>query len=169
MAPSSSPLWKQLFDAVDERLSPTINELARSEDAATLAALGRRGRSELDRRMEQASRRTLHLLNLPAGSDVNRLLEHIARLEREVRDLRNLLTDRENAEYLPSLAARHQARTAARTTARAGTPRSPRTAPRSPTGTKGEQPVATIPTPTRLCSTEFGLTSSATRFAPATA
>ncbi len=106
---SSSPLWKQLFDAVDQRLSPTINEMARSEDAAALAALGRRGRSELDRRMEQASRRALHLLNLPAGSDVNRLLEHIARLEREVRDLRNLLTDRENAEYLASLAARHEA------------------------------------------------------------
>jgi hypothetical protein len=116
--PSSTPLWKQLFDAVDERLSPTINDLARSEDAATLAALGRRGRSELDRRMEQASRRTLHLLNLPAGSDVNRLLEHIARLEREVRDLRNLLTDRENAEYLASLAARHQAREPAQKSAR---------------------------------------------------
>src|SRR5215203_747493 len=109
MAASSSPLWKQLFDAVDGRVGPTINELARGEDAATLAALGRRGRSEFDRRMEQASRRTLHLLNLPAGSDVNRLLEHIARLEREVRDLRNLLTDRENAEYLASLTARHEA------------------------------------------------------------
>ena len=109
MASSTSPLWKQLFDAVDERLSPAINEMARSDDAAALAALGRRGRSEFDRRMEQASRRTLHLLNLPAGSDVNRLLEHIARLEREVRDLRNLLTDRENAEYLASLAARHEA------------------------------------------------------------
>jgi hypothetical protein len=106
---SPSPLWKQLFDAVDARLSPAINEMARSEEAATLAALGRRGRSELDRRAEQASRRALHLLNLPAGSDVNRLLEHIARLEREVRDLRNLLTDRENAEYLASLATRHEA------------------------------------------------------------
>jgi hypothetical protein len=110
---SSSPLWKQLFDALDERVSPTINDLARSEDAAALAALGRRGRSELDRRMEQTSRRALHLLNLPAGSDVNRLLEHIARLEREVRDLRNLLTDRENAEYLATLAARHDATKAA--------------------------------------------------------
>lgn len=106
---SSSPLWKRLFDAVDERVSPTINEVANSDDAATLLALGRRGRSELDRRMEQASRRTLHLLNLPAGSDVNRLLEHIARLEREVRDLRNLLTDRENAEFLASLAESHDA------------------------------------------------------------
>lgn len=126
---SSSPLWKQLFDAVDERLSPTINEMARSEDAAALAALGRRGRSEIDRRMEQASRRALHFFNLPAGSDVNRLLEHIARLEREVRDLRNLLTDRENAEYLASLAARHEA-------ARPATKRSA-TATKASTRTKG--------------------------------
>lgn len=105
---SSSPLWKQLFDAVDERVSPTINELARSDEAATLIAFGRRGRSELDRRVEQFSRRALHLVNLPAGSDVNRLLDHIARLEREVRDLRNALADRENAEYLAELAARHE-------------------------------------------------------------
>ena len=125
---SQSPLWKQLFDAVDQRLSPTINDLARSEDAAALAALGRRGRSEVDRRMEQASRRALHLLNLPAGSDVNRLLEHIARLEREVRDLRNLLTDRENADYLASLAERHEA-------AKPAAKR--RTTTRTATGTKG--------------------------------
>ena len=133
---SSSPLWKQLFDAVDERLSPTINEMARSEDAATLAALGRRGRSEIDRRMEQASRRALHLFNLPAGSDVNRLLEHIARLEREVRDLRNLLTDRENAEYLASLAARHAQPAAKRRSHEGLTRRRPRHAKAS-TRTKG--------------------------------
>ncbi len=124
MASCSSPLWKRLFDAVDERLSPSVNGMARSDAAATLAALGRRGRSEMDRRMEQASRRTLHLLNLPAGSDVNRLLEHVARLEREVRDLRNLVADRENAEYLASLAARHAAA-------------QPAAKRRSPTRTKG--------------------------------
>ena len=133
---SSSPLWKKVFDALDERLSPAINEMAQSEDAATLVALGRRGRSELDRRMEQASRRTLHLLNLPAGSDVNRLLEHIARLEREVRDLRNALTDRENAEYLASLA---------RATKQIGQLRSA-----DPRHARREAQVATMPTPTDL-------------------
>ena len=137
---SQSPLWKQLFAAVDQRLSPTLNDRARSEDAAALAALGRRGRSEVDRRMEQASRRALHLLNLPAGSDVNRLLEHIARLEREVRDLRNLLTDRENADYLASLAERHEA---AKPSAKATAERTSklaakrRTTTRTATGTKG--------------------------------
>lgn len=109
MAPSSAPLWKQLFDALDQRLGPAINDLAKSDDMATLAALGQRGRSELDRRLEQVSRRALHRLNMPAGSDVNRLLEHIARLEREVRDLRNQITDRDNAEFLATLAERHHA------------------------------------------------------------
>ena len=47
------------------------------------------------------------------GFDMNRLLVHIARLEREVRDLRNQLADRENAEYLASLAARHDTKQAA--------------------------------------------------------
>jgi polyhydroxyalkanoate synthesis regulator phasin len=107
MATPSTPMWKQVFDAVDRRVSPAINELAKSEDVTNLAALGRRSQSELNRRMEQASRRALHLLNIPAGSDMNRLLAHIARLEREVRDLRNELTDREKAEYLATLAARH--------------------------------------------------------------
>ena len=151
---SSSPLWKKVFDALDERLSPAINEMAQSEDAATLVALGRRGRSEFDRRMEQASRRTLHLLNLPAGSDVNRLLEHIARLEREVRDLRNA-PDGSRERRVPGVA---------------------RGAPRSrPTG--AEAPIVDTLEGRRrwprcqrrpICSSGFGLTSSATRCGPAT-
>jgi hypothetical protein len=105
MAPATSPVWKQLFDAVDQRVSPTINEFAKREEVASLAALGLRGRSEVHRAIERVSRRALHLLNLPAGSDVNRLLEHIARVEQEVRGLRQLLADRENADYLAALEA----------------------------------------------------------------
>lgn len=110
--PTPSP-WKRVFDAVDARVSPVIDELARSQDVAVLLALGLRAQREVERRAEQWSRRTLHLLNLPAGSDVNRLLDHIARLEREVSDLRAELTDREVAAYLAELAERHEAATAA--------------------------------------------------------
>ena len=164
VAASSSSLWKQLFDAVESRVGPTIDELARSDDAVTLAALGRRGRRELERRLEQASRRTLHMLNMPAGSDVNRLLEHITRLEREVRDLRNDLADKENTEYLASLAARPK--------------RDPGEAPsRRPAAANlrrsGEHATEGRATCRRSqhrpsCSSGFGVTSSATRSAPAT-
>ena len=57
-----------------------------------MAALGRRAQTKVGPAVsEQASRRVLHSLNLPAGSDVNRLLGQIALLEREVRDLRKEL------------------------------------------------------------------------------
>lgn len=124
MAGSSTSLWKQWFDAVDRRVGPAVNELAKSENAVTLVALVRRGRKELGGRGEHVSRRAWHLLNMPAASDVNRLLAHIAGLEREVRDLHNDQADRENTEYLASLAAR-----------RDGTAKKPRTTPPAPNTT----------------------------------
>jgi len=110
----SKPLWKQLFDALDQRLSPTIDALARSDDVATLIALGKRARSDLERRAEHLSRRALHSMNMPAGSDVNRLLVHIARLEREVRDLRKQFTAVDDATYLAALQSQRGVSTSAR-------------------------------------------------------
>ena len=43
------------------------------------------------------------------GEKVGMMFQNIARLEREVRDLRNQLGDRENAAYLAELTARHEA------------------------------------------------------------
>lgn len=96
-------MFKRLFDAVDARVSPTVDDLARNDDLMAVAALLHRGRGAVGRRVERASRRVLHLLNLPAGSDVNRLLDHIARLEQEVGALRQQLTDRELTAFLAEL------------------------------------------------------------------
>lgn len=127
---STPPFWKQLFDEVDRRLAPSVNEAAQSDDMATAAALAVRGRREVEHRVEQMSRRMLHALNLPAGSDVNRLLGHIAQLEREVRDLREQLADRENVEFLAELQARHDEQQAGRSAAAKPSKRS--SAKRSP-------------------------------------
>jgi hypothetical protein len=110
MTRPAPPLWKQLFDTVDKRFSPTINDFAKRDEVVALAALGLRSRTEIERTVERLSRRTLHFLNLPAGSDVSRLLQHIARVEAEVRDLRHQLGDRDNAEYLAALGARRAER-----------------------------------------------------------
>ena len=88
MAPSGVPAWKKLFDAAERTVGPRMNELARSENVAILVGLVTRTRSELATRSERLSRQMLHVLNLPAGSDVNRLLAEIGSLEREVRELR---------------------------------------------------------------------------------
>ena len=91
MATSNQATWKRLFDTADRTVGSRVNDFARSEDFATMAALGRRAQTKLGQFAERASRRVLHSFNLPAGSDVNRLLGQIALLEREVRDLRKEL------------------------------------------------------------------------------
>jgi len=80
----NQPAWKRLFDALDRTVGTRINDFARSEDFATLAALGHRIETRYSEVSERVSRRMLHSMNLPAGSDVNRLLTQIALLEREV-------------------------------------------------------------------------------------
>jgi len=62
-------------------------------DIAAGIALAQSLRHDALRAAEAPSRRLLHLLNLPAGSDVNRLLVQIAALEREVRELRKRIED----------------------------------------------------------------------------
>ncbi len=105
MAASKAPTWKQVFDAAERAIGPRVNEFARSENFAILVGLVARARKEVETRSERVSRQLLHLANLPAGSDVNRLMGQIGKLEREVRELRNQLDD---AEVAPAvrLAAR---------------------------------------------------------------
>jgi hypothetical protein len=93
MAKPDAPLWKKLFDAADRTVGERVNEFARSENFAILAGLVARSRNELATRTERSSRQVLHWFNLPAGSDVNRLLAQIGLLEREVRELRKQIDD----------------------------------------------------------------------------
>jgi hypothetical protein len=87
------PSWKQVFDTVDRNLGTKLNDFARSENFAIIAGLVSRSRTELASRSQRSSRQVLHLLNLPAASDVNRLLAQIGLLEREVRELRKQLDE----------------------------------------------------------------------------
>jgi polyhydroxyalkanoate synthesis regulator phasin len=84
---AEKPLWRQAFDAVDRRVAGPVENAAGSDafgDALTIALrLQRRVRG----RVERQSRRALHLLNLPAASDVKRLSEQVAALRRELREL----------------------------------------------------------------------------------
>jgi hypothetical protein len=87
------PPWKRLFDTLDRTVGTRVNQFAQSEEMAALAVIGHRSRTGLAHFTGHTSRRILNALNLPAGSDVNRLLTHIARLERQVGDLRKELAD----------------------------------------------------------------------------
>ncbi len=118
------PAWRRLFDAAERAVGPPLEEMVRSEQFAMAVGLVRRVQREVTSRSERASRQFLHVWNLPAGSDVGRLVALIASLEREVRQLRKQITDVQ-AEAAPRPAAAGPTREVTR----AATPRRQR-APR---------------------------------------
>jgi len=87
------PLWHRAVTRLDEVVAPRAEAFVRSETFAVASGLALRAKRDLARGIEHGSRQAWHLLNLPAGSDVNRLLAQIASLERQIRVLEKRLTD----------------------------------------------------------------------------
>jgi phage shock protein A len=87
------PRWRQLFDAVEQNLTPQVEQWVQSEQFADLTAAMTKLRAQMQERTERAMRRSWHFWNLPAGSDVKRMSEQLASLERRIRDLSKQLED----------------------------------------------------------------------------
>jgi len=81
------PLWRTLFDHAERGVGVPLETVVRSEPFFDVLAIGTRLRRGAAVRIERLSRRGLHLLNLPAGSDIRRVNDQLARLDRRVRDL----------------------------------------------------------------------------------
>jgi len=86
---AGKPLWRQAFDAVDQRVSGPVEAGARSDAFTDLLTAGWRVRRTVQREMERRTRRVLHLANLPTATDVRRLSEQVSALQRQVRDLQD--------------------------------------------------------------------------------
>jgi hypothetical protein len=78
---------------VEQAIAPGLESTMRSEGFADVATVAMRVRADVARSAERAMRRALHFWNLPAGSDVKRLSEQVASVERRVRDLAKRLDD----------------------------------------------------------------------------
>lgn len=89
-----TPRWQQVVEAVDRKVGPALEAAARHEAFVIGFALVHRGRRGLGSHAERFSRRLLHGLNLPAASDVNRLLTQIGAVQKEVRVLSGKVDDR---------------------------------------------------------------------------
>ena len=82
------PLWRQVYDQVDHTVTPPLERLVRTPQFAEAAAMAMRVRARLRDRVSGATARVWHLMNLPAGTDVQHLHLQIGALDREVRRLR---------------------------------------------------------------------------------
>jgi polyhydroxyalkanoate synthesis regulator phasin len=86
-AQPETPTWRQGFDAVERQLSPVLEELVQSESFAVAVGLAARVQRAMQDQASRSTRRVLHALNLPAGTDVARILNELGQLQRQVRDL----------------------------------------------------------------------------------
>ena len=80
-------MWRQGFDALEGALRPALEGVVASEQFAVAAGLLATARGAAQRVTERTTRRALHFVNLPAGSDITRLLAELGRLERKVSEL----------------------------------------------------------------------------------
>jgi hypothetical protein len=89
----ATPTVRGTVSKVDALVAPTIEGLVHHEAVGLSMAVVVRFRRGLGQRAERLSRHALHALNLPAGSDLRRLLAQVAMVEREVRELSKALND----------------------------------------------------------------------------
>ena len=81
------PLWRRLYDNAERAVAPCLESVVRTERFAQGAALAGRAQATARAQAAALSARVWHLVNLPAGSDIDRLRTQIGALDREVRRL----------------------------------------------------------------------------------
>ena len=99
---SGPPLWLKAVYRVERAIGGPIESAVHSDTYFDVVSQANRARARAIGGVEGVSRRGLHLLNLPAGTDIRRVREQLSRMERRM----NALTD--------DLAALHDARNGVR-------------------------------------------------------
>ena len=85
--PANQPLWLRAVLRVERAVGEPIEAAVRSETYFDLVSTTTRVRRKVGGAAEGVSRRCLHLLNLPTGSDIRRLRQQLARMERRLNEL----------------------------------------------------------------------------------
>ena len=81
---SSRPLWLRAVVRVERAIGEPVERAVRTDTYFDVVTRTTRTVATVKRTAEGASRRVLHVLNLPAGSDVRRLREQLSRVERRL-------------------------------------------------------------------------------------
>jgi len=96
---ASTALWLDLVLRVERAVGRRVEAAVHSDTYFDVVAELNRGTRRLTGAAEGVSRRGLHLLNLPAGTDVRRLREQLARMDRRLlqisKELEQLERDRQ--------------------------------------------------------------------------
>lgn len=101
--PEANPRWRQGYDAVEREVAPRLDAVVRSDQFAHAVGLLAHLQHLAREQVARSTRQALHLLNLPAASDVTRVLNELGRLEQQVRELSHRIDEQEvNADAEPA-------------------------------------------------------------------
>jgi hypothetical protein len=93
---SRQPRWLQVVHRIERAIGGPVESAVHSDAYFDTVAQMTRVRSQLIGVVEELSRRCLHLVNLPAGTDVRRVREQLARMERRINALSDEIAARED-------------------------------------------------------------------------
>ena len=92
---TKQPLWLQLVLRFERAIGVPVESAVRSDRYFDLLTHANRTRARLTEIAEGVTEEWLHVLNIPASSDVKRLREQLARVERQLGRLGKEIEDRD--------------------------------------------------------------------------
>jgi Uri superfamily endonuclease len=99
MSPSSNntkpgkPLWRSVVDRADRLITPTANNVVRTDMFAAVVSAMTRLEVRMRRRVDRQMTQVWHLYRLPSTVDMRRVLIQLAALEARLRDITERLDD----------------------------------------------------------------------------
>jgi hypothetical protein len=84
---SDQPRWLQLVHRLERAIGEPVESAVRSDTYFDAVTVANRARRKGIGAAEGVSRRLLHLLNLPAGTDIRGMRQQLARMERRLNEL----------------------------------------------------------------------------------
>lgn len=83
--------WREIYNEWEKAVAPGLEQFTASDGFRDFMAASAKVTSALTAEFERASRRWLHFWNLPAATDVRKLRQQVAAVDRELKGLKNLV------------------------------------------------------------------------------
>jgi hypothetical protein len=84
---SAKPLWLRAVHRVERAVGEPVEAAVRTDTYFDLMTKATRATKGAKRKVAGTSTRALHLVNLPAGTDIRGLREQLSRMERRINQL----------------------------------------------------------------------------------
>ena len=85
--------WREIYNEWESAVAPSLQQFAASDGFRDFMAASAKVSSAFAAEFERTSRRWLHFWNLPAATDVRKLRQQVAAVDRELKGLKNLVFD----------------------------------------------------------------------------